>query len=147
MSLHAYSRCWVHLIWATLNREKSLTPEARDQLSKFLHEYSKSKNIYMKINYVNPDHVHVLIDLPTHYSLEEIAKLFKGSSSHWINQNRIIAGKFAWGRGYGAFSVSQSKVSEVAKYIATQEVHHHQKSFAEEYEGFIKAYNLEMKRE
>jgi len=124
---------------------KILTPDARTQLSKFLSDYSKSKGIYMKINYVNAEHVHALIDLPTNYSLEEVAKLFKGSSSHWINQNRIIAGKFAWGRGYGAFSVSQMKVSTVAKYIATQEEHHRQKSFAEEYEEFIKAYGLEMK--
>lgn len=145
MSVHSYSRCWVHLIWATLNREKSLTPAARTQLSKFLSDYSKSKGFYMKINFVNADHVHALIDLPTNYSLEEVAKLFKGSSSHWINQNRVIAGKFAWGRGYGAFSVSESKVAVVAKYIATQEEHHRQKSFAEEFEEFIKAYGLEMK--
>lgn len=147
MSVHSYSRCWVHLIWATLNREKSLTPEARTQLSKFLSDYSQSKGIYMKINYVNADHVHALIDLPTNYSLEDVAKLFKGSSSHWINQNRIIAGKFAWGRGYGAFSVSESKVDVVAKYIATQEEHHRQKSFAEEFETFIQAYGLQMKNE
>lgn len=147
MSVHSYSRCWVHLIWATLNREKSLTPAARTQLSKFLSDYSQSKRIYMKINYVNADHVHVLIDLPTNYSLEDVAKLFKGSSSHWINQNRIIAGKFAWGRGYGAFSVSESKVDVVAKYIATQEEHHRQKSFAEEFETFIQAYGLQMKNE
>lgn len=145
MSVHSCSRCWVHFIWATLNREKILTPEARPQVSKFLSEYSQSKGIYMKINYVNAEHVHALIDLPTNYSLEEVAKLFKGSSSHWINQHRIIAGKFAWGRGYGAFSVSQMKVSTVAKYIATQEEHHRQKGFTAEYEEFIKAYGLEIK--
>lgn len=25
MSVHSYSRCWVHLVWATLNRERMLT--------------------------------------------------------------------------------------------------------------------------
>jgi hypothetical protein len=24
MSAHSYSRCWIHLIWSTLNREKML---------------------------------------------------------------------------------------------------------------------------
>jgi REP element-mobilizing transposase RayT len=88
------------------------------KLSGFLYEYSQSKDIYMKINYVNADHVHALIDLPTKYSIEETMKLFKGASSHWINQERIIAAKFSWGRGYGAFSVSQSNVKDVSKYIA-----------------------------
>jgi REP element-mobilizing transposase RayT len=75
----------------------------------------------MKINYVNADHVHALIDLPTGVSIEVVVQLLKGSSSHWINSNDIIKGKFAWGRGYGAFSVSESNVDAVAKYFAGQD--------------------------
>ena len=101
----------------------------------------------MKSNYVNADHTHALIDLPTRCSIEEAAKLLKGSSSHWINKNRIVAQRFSWGRGYGAFSVSQSMVDSVARYLAGQEEHHRRKSFTEEYEDFIKAYGLQMKQE
>ena len=147
MSLHSYSRCWLHLTWATLGRERLLPKPAAAKLSRFLHEYAHSKDIYMRINYVNVEHVHALIDLPTKYSIEETVKLLKGSSSHWINQNRIVAGKFAWARGYGAFSVSQSSVDEVSKYIANQEEHHRKKSFTEEYERFIRAYGLEWRNE
>ena len=142
MSTHSYSRCWLHLIWATLNRERSLSKSAAVKLSGFLHEYSQSKDIYMKINYVNAEHVHALIDLPTKYSIEETIKLLKGASSHWINQNRIVPARFSWGRGYGAFSVSHSNVNEVAKYIASQEEHHRRKTFAEEYEKFVRVYGL-----
>jgi len=78
----------------------------------------------MKINYVNADHVHSLIDLPTAFSIEKLMQLLKGSSSHWINSNNVISGKFAWGRGYGAFSVSESNVNQVARYIANQKEHH-----------------------
>ena len=28
MSIHSYSRCWVHLVWATLDREPMLTKPA-----------------------------------------------------------------------------------------------------------------------
>ena len=143
MSTHSYSRCWLHLIWATLNRERSLKKSAAIKLSGFLYEYSQSKDIYMKINYVNAEHVHALIDLPTKYSIEDTMKLLKGASSHWINQERIIAAKFSWGRGYGAFSVSQSNVNDVSKYIANQEEHHRKKTFAEEYEKFVRVYGLE----
>jgi REP element-mobilizing transposase RayT len=57
----------------------------------------------MKINFVNADHVHALVDLPTGISIEEMVQLFKGSSSHWINQSDLLKTKFAWGRGYGIF--------------------------------------------
>ena len=65
MSVHSYSRCWIHLIWGTLNREKLLNREAAARLSRYLTEYADTKGVYMKINYVNADHIHALLDLPT----------------------------------------------------------------------------------
>jgi len=143
MSVHSFSRCWLHLTWATLNRQRLLAKPAAAKVSKYLHEYAESKGIFMRINYVNPDHTHALIDLPTKYAIEDVTKLLKGASSHWINANRIIKGKFAWGRGYGAFSVSHSNVPRVVKYIANQEAHHQKKSFADELAAFVRAYGLE----
>ena len=147
MSTHSYTRCWLHLIWETLCREPMLDKRAAARASINLSEYSCEKGIYMKINYFNAEHTHALIDLPTNLTIEEVIKLLKGSSSHWINQNRLIKGRFAWGRGYGAFSVSQSDVSRVANYIARQEEHHRKRSFAEEYAIFVKRYGLEWRDE
>lgn len=147
MSLHSYSRCWLHLIWGTLRREKVLHQEARKQLSVYFKEYASSKDVFLKINFVNADHVHLLLDLPTQDAIQDLIRLFKGSSSHWVNQQQLLKGKFAWGRGYGAFSVSQSNVDVVAQYIATQEEHHHRKSFQKEYKAIIQAYQLQWAKE
>ena len=143
MSRHSYSRCWLHLIWTTLDREAMLTKPAAAKASRFLTDYAREKSIYMKTNYFNADHVHALIDLPTSKSIEEAVQLLKGSSSHWINQNRLLRGRFSWGRGYGAFSVSHSHVNQVAAYIAGQEAHHRKKSFSSEFELFVRKYGLE----
>jgi REP element-mobilizing transposase RayT len=118
------------LIWGTRNREKLLNKTAAARVSRYLNDYAESKAVFMKINYVNADHVHALVDLPTGLSVEEAVQLLKGSSSHWVNSNDVIKGKFAWGRGYGAFSVSESNVSRVARYIADQEEHHRVRTFA-----------------
>jgi putative transposase len=101
----------------------------------------------MRVNLVNPDHVHAMIDLPPSLAIENVAKLLKGSSSHWINENRLIHGKFYWGRGYAAFSVSHSLVHEVSEYIAHQQEHHKKKTFQEEFEQFMSRYELEWKEE
>ena len=143
MSTHSYSRCWLHLIWTTLDREAMLPKPAAARASTFLDGYALEKGIYMKTNYFNPEHVHALIDLPTSKSIEEVMKLLKGSSSHWINEQHMLRGRFAWGRGYGAFSVSHSDVGRVAAYIAGQEKHHHKKTFREEFELFVRRYGLE----
>jgi putative transposase len=143
MSLHSYTKLWTHIIWETLNREKLLNEKAGKLVSEYLFNYSKEKNIFMKINYVNPEHVHVLIDQPPNLSMGGIVKLFKGASSHFVNQERIIPGKFSWGRGYAAFSASASQVEKVAEYIKNQKEHHRIKSYAEEYELFMKKYGIE----
>lgn len=147
MSTHSYSRCWLHLIWETLRREPMLDKRAAARASRNLSDYSEEKGIYMKISFFNADHTHALIDLPTNLTIEQVIQLLKGSSSHWINQKQLVKGKFAWGRGYGAFSVSQSDVSKVANYIAGQEEHHRQRSFAQEYAIFVKRYGLEWRDE
>ena len=147
MSTHSYSRCWLHLIWETLRREPMLDKHSATLASANLSHYSHEKGIYMKINYFNAEHTHALIDLPTNLTIEQVIQLFKGSSSHWINQNKLIKGRFAWGRGYGAFSVSHSDVQRVASYIAQQEEHHRKRSYAEEYELFVQRYGLEWRDE
>jgi len=142
MSLHSYSRAWLHLVWATLERRPLISKAAAARVSSHLTQYADEKAIYMKINFVNPDHVHALVDLPTSLSIEEMMQLFKGESSHWINQNGLVPGKFAWGRGYGVFSASHSGLAQVAKYIADQEQHHRKRSFANELQLLVKRYGL-----
>jgi len=102
----------------------------------------EGEDIYLKSIHVNPDHVHALIDLPPTRSVDEVMKTLKGSSSRWINANRFVVGHFQWARGYGAFSVSASVVGDVAAYIERQEEHHRIRTFAEEYEAFVRRYGL-----
>jgi REP element-mobilizing transposase RayT len=130
-----------------LNREKALHKDVARQVSRYLHEYAETKSIYVKINYVNADHVHALVDLPTSLAIQDLIQILKGSSSHWINANDVLTKKFAWGRGYGAFSVSESNVEQVAAYIAGQEEHHRLRTFAAELEEFVKRHGLNWKDE
>ncbi|OGU77012.1 MAG: hypothetical protein A2V93_04795 [Ignavibacteria bacterium RBG_16_34_14] len=146
MSLHSYTKIWLNLIWETHNRERLLFNETAKKVSGFLFKYSMEKNIYMNINYVSPEHVHSIIDLPANINIEDSFKLLKGASSHYINQERLIPGKFSWGRGYAAFSVSESQLNKVIDYIKNQKEHHKIKSFAEEYEEFLTKHNLVINR-
>jgi putative transposase len=129
-----------------LNRERLLHKKAAARVSLHLSEYAQENQVYMRINFVNPDHVHALIDLPTGTSIEKTTQLLKGASSHWINANDLLGDKFAWGRGYGAFSVSESNVQKVAAYIAGQEAHHRLRTFSEELEEFVERHGLEWRR-
>lgn len=147
MSLHSYSRVWLHLVWATLERRPLLTKPAAAKLSAHLHEHAQAKGIYMKINFVNADHVHVLLDLPTNLCIEDLVQMLKGESSQWVNEQNLVPGKFGWQRGYGVFSVSQSGVAEVCAYIAGQEEHHRTTDFNAELRKLVERYGLTWREE
>ena len=89
----------------------------------------------MKANYVNIDHVHALITLPTNRTMEDIFHLLKGASSFWINKQ--VNYKFRWAKGYAAFSLSESDLDSIIRYINNQEAHHKSKSYSEEYEKLM----------
>jgi hypothetical protein len=66
----------------------------------------------------------------------------KRDSSIWVNEKRYTNGKFNWQEGYGAFSYSRSHLPEIIKYIENQELHHHKKSFLEEYREFLDKFEI-----
>jgi len=69
-------------------------------------------------------------------------QLIKGESSFWINQNKLVPGKFEWAVEYYAVSVSESDVERVRKYIRNQEEHHRKKSWDEEVDEFVRIYGF-----
>jgi len=69
----------------------------------------------------------------------------KRSNEHhlvWVKELSSKLAKFHWQGGYGAFSVSQSNLEEVIRYIENQEEHHKRVTFQDEYRAFLKAYGI-----
>jgi len=119
-----------------------LTRAAGQRTSAWLHQYAHEKRIFLKVCHFNADHAHAVIDLPTNRCLEEVVQLFKGASSHWINEQKMVPGRFAWGRGYGAFSVSESALPAVVAYVENQVEHHRGLTSADELKLFVERYGL-----
>jgi len=141
MPSHSMKICWLHLVWCTKNRFPYFQEEekARECLH-ILKEICRDKEIYFQAGYVNAEHVHMLIDLPLAMSIKEVVQNLKGISSHHINSSDMFTVKFSWARGYGAFSVSESKLKIVNEYILKQKAHHQKFSFNREWEKLQKKY-------
>jgi REP element-mobilizing transposase RayT len=50
---------------------------------------------------------------------------------------------FIWQKGYGAFSIGQSQVATVTRYIKNQKEHHKKRNFEDEFRAFLKKYEIE----
>ena len=76
-------------------------------------------------------------------ALSDVLREPKANASGWMHDVFPDLDKFSWQRGYGAFTVSQSNVREVRRYIANQKEHHKKVTFRDEFIQFMKANQIE----
>ena len=131
-------RVWIHFVWSTKNREPYLNSDIRQDILAHIRENARAKSIHIDCMNGYLEHVHCLVSLGTDQTIEKIAQLIKGESSFWINKSGVCKTKFGWQDEYFAVSVSEVTVPAVRKYISKQEEHHRTKSFADEFEVFMK---------
>lgn len=142
---HSFNKIWIHAIWATKERIPLIHEDIEHSLYQFISEQLHEQGCPLRIINGMPDHVHCLFLLSPQKSIAEIIKQIKGSSSHFVNQNNMVAEKFAWQTGYAAYSISESMVEKVFQYIKNQKQHHQKNTFQQEYDEFIRLYGLENK--
>ncbi|NOX65765.1 MAG: IS200/IS605 family transposase [Chlorobi bacterium] len=142
MAIHSHVKIWVHFIWGTHKHERIITKELGKKLFDHIVQKSNEEKIHIEKLRIRPEHVHLLFELPSTISMEKVARLFKGESSHWIHKNNLTPFNFKWQRGYGAFSVSATQLEKVKNYIANQDEHHKRKTFAEEYDEWCMKYGM-----
>lgn len=138
-----YTSIMVHFIWATKNRSALITKELKPLLLQHIKENSIAKEIFIDSMNCVEDHIHLLISLGTEQSVSKVAMLLKGESAFWVNKQNLISEKFEWQDEYIALSVSKSVIEKVRTYIKNQEEHHRKKTFTEEYNEFIAAYDFD----
>jgi len=132
----------IHFVWTTKNRKRSLVNDRRQEVKAHMHEYAAQNGITIEALDVQPEHVHLLVSLSRSQRIEDIAKLVKGESSHWINVNGGLPGKFFWQAGYWAASVCHQHVRVVKRYIDNQDEHHRRISFVQEFEEVLREHGF-----
>jgi len=83
------------------------------------------------------DHVHLVFKSRASQSLSDLMRMVKANSSKWVNERTETRGRFGWQSGFGAFSVSESQLQAVIRYVSNQETHHRKISFQEEYRALL----------
>ena len=136
------ARVLIHLIYSTKHRERIVRDDIRDELHRYTAGILKElESPPILINSVE-DHVHILYAHSKNVSLSNVVEEVKKGSSKWIKTKGREYSGFHWQAGYGGFSVSQSAVIGVVKYIQSQKQHHRRKTFQEEYREFLKRYEV-----
>ncbi|WP_240963773.1 IS200/IS605 family transposase [Luteolibacter luteus] len=118
------ARLIVHVVFSTKNRARFLTNEIRPHLFAYLATVGRDLNCEVfRIGGVE-DHLHLAVGLSRTVSIAEFVKRIKQSSSVWMKDQSGVSPNFEWQAGYGAFSLGQSQLEGLVKYIESQQEHH-----------------------
>ena len=130
----------IHLIFSTGRRRPYLTEAIRPDL--FAYQagvFKRRDSAALVVNGVE-DHVHVLFSLSKNQAMSDVIRDVKASSSRWMK--RKSGPQFNWQGGYAAFSVCESNLEDVKKYIENQHEHHQKMTFQEEVSALFEVHRI-----
>lgn len=138
-----FSQVYIQVVFTVKGWENLIRKEWKDELHKYIAGVIKGKEQKPIIVNGMPDHIHAFVGLRPAMAISDLVRDIKNNSSNFINEKKLVTGKFSWQEGYGAFSYSHSHIQNVYDYILNQEEHHRTKTFREEYIDFLKKFEIE----
>jgi putative transposase len=111
-----------------------ITPDVEALLLPFIKNKCVELGYHLYALNCMPDHLHILLGLSPTMRVTDVAKNLKGASSHYINNLTGLGVALYWQKGYGVFTLHESKIPTVARYIQNQKEHHAQAKVIYEYE-------------
>ncbi|HEY2932091.1 MAG TPA: IS200/IS605 family transposase [Acidobacteriota bacterium] len=135
-------RLLVHLVFSTKNRRDLITPDIEPDLFAYISGILKTlDSVCLEIN-GTANHIHALVSQSKNLALSSLVMEIKKGSSKWIKTQGSEFKRFAWQQGYGAFSIGESGVGRLRRYIQLQKQKHEKHSFEDEFIGLLKKYNV-----
>ena len=119
---NTYSQIYIHIVFSVKGRQNLILKSFREELHKYITGIVQNRDQKMLAVYCMPDHTHILIGLRPSISISDLVRDIKAGSSKFINDKKMVRGKFNWQEGFGVFSYSRSQVNNVIRYILKQEV-------------------------
>ncbi len=144
---NTYTQSYFHLVFSVKHREALIQKGWKNELEMYITGIVQNyKHKLLAIGSM-PDHIHIFIGYDLNQLIPVLVEKIKTSSNAWIKEKNLSKYKFDWQKGYGAFTHSRSQLDTVINYIINQEIHHHKKTFQEEYIEMLKKNAIDYKEE
>ena len=139
----SFTNLLYHIIFSTKNRRPIITIDHQPRLYEYIGGIVRGiGGISLGINGME-DHVHLVAKLCPDLALSDVLRELKSNASGWMHEVFPRLSDFSWHRGYAAFTVSQSNLKQVQRYLANQKEHHRKVSFRNEFIKFLKVNGIE----
>ena len=139
---HSYSQLLYHIVYSTKERRPWLADSIRGRVHAYLGGGIRDEGgVALCIGGVE-DHVHILARLRQDKAISAVIGAIKANSSGWIHKRADFPPGFAWQKGYGAFSVSESQEPILRRYLQNQERHHARTTYQREFVTLLKKHRI-----
>ena len=137
------SNILVHLTFSTKGRRPDIDARVEPELHRYLGSLCGKLGCQSLGVGGTADHVHICLRLSRTMTIAGLVEEIKKRSSKWIKTKGERYRLFAWQGGYGAFSIGQSSLGALQRYIATQKEHHRKRDFKAEFRALLKKYEID----
>jgi REP element-mobilizing transposase RayT len=135
--MNTYSDIYLHIVFSVKYRDALIGKYLLHDLHAYIASIFNAKGHQTIIVGGTADHVHALIRYNVNQSVPDMVRDVKMASSTWINAAHRCMYRFAWQKGYGVFSYSESQVATIRNYIANQEQHHQNVNSVDEFVNIL----------
>lgn len=139
----SFSQIYLHIVFSTKGRAPLIDPNWEPRPYDVIGGILITVKCSLLVAGGVEDHVHLLVSLALDFSCSDAVRNIKTDSSKWIHQDLAGLANYHWQTGYSAFSVSQSQLPAVKRYIANQKEHHLRQSYQDEVRELLRLHGIE----
>lgn len=122
---HTQWECLYHVIFIPKCCRKTLHAGLRQYLGEVFRRLAEQKESRVEEGHLIPDHVHMLLKIPSKYAVSQVVGYIKGKSAIHLarvygERKRSFVGQSLWARGYFVSTVGRDE-AVIRAYIRNQE--------------------------
>ena len=122
---HTSWRCQYHIVFAPKYRRMEIYGQIKQDIGVILRKLCQQKGVEIIEDRACPDHIHMLISIPSKYSVSQTMGYLKGKSSlmifdRYANLKYKYGNRHFWARGYYVETIGNITDAAVQKYINEQ---------------------------
>ena len=107
---HTKWECKYHIVFIPKCRRKTLYKELRKHLGEVFRRLAEQKESKIEEGHLQPDHVHMMISIPSKYAVSQVIGYIKGKSAMHLarvygEHKRNFVGQHFWVRGFWVSTV------------------------------------------
>ena len=138
---HTYTNLLFHIVFSTKERIPFISPEFEARLYEYIGGTVRGLGgICIEIGGI-ADHIHMIVKLRPTMDVSKFVQDLKPSVTNWARST--IHPKFEWQDGYGAFTISETQIEGVRRYIQNQKQHHKKATFEAEFKDMLRQANID----